>query len=110
MSHLRSEETDIKKETKEALEACGYLVRRVHSGKVKSRHGGWMVLAEAGTADLVVQGLCFTAWLELKTEKGSFSDEQELFAGEITRRGGNYLTARSCAEAVEKVRAIGAAS
>lgn len=99
-------ETAILRDAKDALERVGYLVRRVHSGKVKVR-GGWMQLAEPGTGDLVVQGARFMCWLEMKSADGAQNDDQEIFEAEVIRRSGIYLTARSPAEAVEKVRAIG---
>lgn len=107
MSQRRNPETDIQKAVKTALERFGYLVRRIHCGRVKSVRGGWMALAEAGTADLIVQGGSFCLWLELKAGKGVQSEEQVEFAASVERRGGLYLTARSCEEAVNKVREIG---
>lgn len=103
----RKEETKIQRAIKDELELRGYLVRRVHSGKIKSKHGGWMHLAEAGTADLIIQGYCFTAWLEVKTEAGAQNDDQEQFEAQVVRRGNIYLTARSSMEAVTKVSALG---
>lgn len=106
MRRPQKAETAIQKSIKEELERWGYLVRRVHSGKVRVR-GGWMQLAEAGTGDLIVQGGSFTAWLEVKTDEGEQSVEQEEFEADVIRRGNLYLTARTAAEALSKIRALG---
>jgi hypothetical protein len=99
-------ETAIQKAIKETLEEWGYLVRRVQSGSVRVRRG-YMHLAEKGTGDLIVQGRQFTAWLEVKTEDGEQSEDQEQFEADVVRRGNIYLTARTPAEALTTVRALG---
>lgn len=102
----RKLETKLQREAKEALEACGYLVRRIQSGSARVRRG-YMHFAEKGTADLIVQGARFVAWVEMKSPGGAQNDDQEMFEAEIVRRGGVYLTARNAAEAVDKVRVFG---
>lgn len=92
-------ETDIGRAIRKSLESLGYIVTRVHSGKVKVR-GGWMQLADEGTPDHVVS--CpdgRTIWLETKTEEGDLSEAQKEWHARARRIGHAVAVVRSPREA-----------
>lgn len=92
-------ETSIKKQIKADLERAGFLVRRVQSGKARVKRG-WMVFAEKGTADLLVQGDGWMGWFEVKTSDGEQKDNQKAFQAEVEKRHGIYVIVRNSAEAL----------
>jgi hypothetical protein len=107
MRRPQKAETGVQREIKAALEMAGYIVRRIHSGKVKVS-GGWMQLAETGTPDLLVIGRGWMGLCEVKTEDGELSPEQVDFSREMFKRGVGWFIARSPVEAVTKANELAA--
>ncbi len=85
------------------LTQAGVTAIRMQSGKVRVR-GGWMMLAPAGTADI----LCFprgkVVWLETKTLKGELRQAQEAFRDRVMQMGHKYFVIRSIDEGLEAIR------
>ncbi len=86
------------------LTQAGVTAIRMQSGKVRVR-GGWMMLAPAGTADI----LCFprrkpVTWIETKTLKGELREKQKEFRDHMTQLGHRYIVARSIDEGLEAIR------
>lgn len=85
------------------------IVVRVHSGKVKVR-GGWMVLADEGTSDLLLCVGPRGRWcaLEVKTPGGTTKPSREKAQGEFLKSGrligGFGARVRSVGEAREAVQ------
>jgi hypothetical protein len=82
------------------LEQAGYLVVRIHAGRLKF-NGSWLRLAPEGFPDLLVVGHCL---LEVKADGGELSDAQKRMHGSIRRVGGRVATVRSVAEALAAVK------
>ena len=77
------------------LAACGYIVHRMQSGKVKVK-GGWMQLCPEGTPDLMAVGKKGRIiWIEVKTTTGSLSDKQKEHIAELIFRGQEVHIIRS---------------
>lgn len=100
-------ETDLSRSAQDALTAAGFHVTRVQAGKVKVR-GGWMILAEAGTPDLLVGGIVpasrnasVMGWLEVKRPKGPMRESQKKWHAKAEKRGELVAVFRSASEAVE---------
>lgn len=94
-------ETPISKAAQDALTAAGFHVTRVQAGKVKVR-GGWMVLAEPGTPDLLVQVTGpVHGWLEAKAPDGEKRESQKKWHAKAVKRGELVAVFRSAREAVE---------
>jgi hypothetical protein len=94
-------ENAIQRQILDALACVGAHATRVQSGKVKVR-GGWMQLAQEGTADIHVtvppRGL--TLWLEVKTGEGKLRAVQVAWAEGQRGLGAVVRTVRTPAEAV----------
>ncbi len=99
MTSRAKPETGIQATIVKALRTAGYVVLRIHCGKVKVR-GGWMQQNEEGTPDLYVVGKCF---LETKTPIGTMSKEQRDMVLKLWAQGVPVYTARSAGEALEAV-------
>jgi hypothetical protein len=87
-----------------ALRDAGAWPIRMQSGRVRVR-GGWMMLAPAGTADI----LCFPqrkpiTWIETKTLAGELRGKQEEFRERVVGWGHRYIVARSIDEGLEALR------
>lgn len=86
------------------LKEAGVIAIRMQSGKVKVR-GGWMMLAPAGTADI----LCFprkkpVTWIECKILKGELRLKQEEFRERMTALGHVYVVARTIDEGLRAIQ------
>lgn len=96
-------ETSLYDPIKKALERCGHIVTRVHSGKVKVR-GGWMQLADPGTPDHhVMSPNGQSTWLETKTPVGKLNEAQLAWHERAKRNGHRVKVVRSAAEALVAV-------
>jgi hypothetical protein len=82
-----------------ALESLGYLVVRLHSGRLKF-NGAWLRMAPEGFPDLWVVGHML---LEVKTGKGKVSPEQLAMHDRIRRAGELVAVVRTPAEAIRAV-------
>lgn len=102
-----SETKDVVRPTLDCLNSIpGVVAYRIHSGKVKSRGGGWMQLAEPGTPDIgaCVRGL--SVFIECKTTKGLVSEEQLEWHARARRAGAMVFVIRKPSAAVEEVRKL----
>ncbi len=86
-------EDEIQLATKRALELLGFDVYDLSQGR-KTRQ-------TAGLADLYVVGYGRCAWAEMKTAKGTQSDDQKTFGERVADNGGEYHVWRHEDEAVE---------
>jgi len=82
------------------LEGAGYVVVRIHSGRLKF-NGSWLRLAPEGFPDLWVVGSCL---LEVKAPKGRLSVAQAAMHEKLRRAGEMVHTVTSCSEALKAVR------
>ena len=89
------------------IRQMGILVTRMNSGKVRVR-GGWMMLHEPGTADILAFPRGRVVWLETKTIKGTTNKEQienqAEFCRVVTALGHEYHRITSIDEGLAAVR------
>lgn len=99
-------ETDLSRSIAKALEALGYPIVRIHSGKVRVARG-FMQLAAEGTPDrLVLLRGGRVIWIEVKFGKGGVLSAKQLAWHARAAKMGHYvITVRSVREAIEAVRA-----
>lgn len=86
------------------LRQMGHKAFRMNSGRVRVK-GGWMHLAEKGTADI----LCFprvgpVTWIETKVGKNGMSEDQERFRDDVRAFGHRHLVARNLDEVREALQ------
>lgn len=85
-------ETDIQQQIVEYLELSGCIVFRMNAGRGRNNQR----LAPAGTPDLLVVGrLGKIMWIEVKTDNGKLSLDQEKMHIDLARRYQNVMIARS---------------
>ncbi len=102
-------ESEVKAGCMELLGRLGYLVVRVQSGHVRVKGGGYMYLAEPGTADILA---CSPTGLFVAVEckrpvGGRKTQEQEDFRARVQMRGGVYVRVRSAAELASELQQSG---
>lgn len=78
-------ERDIQRQIKEYLQWQGWFVVKIHQSLGSYR----------GIADLYALKNGRSVWIEVKTPKGTQSDDQLQFKADIEGHGGTYLVARS---------------
>ena len=102
-----SETSEVTRPTVDALNCIpGVIAIRIQAGRVKSRGGGWMQLAEPGSPDViaVVKGLA--VFFECKAPKGLVSEEQLAWHARARRAGAVVVVIRKPSAAVDVVRKI----
>ncbi len=93
-------ERDLSRLVEDWLDVHHIWKMRVQSGKVKSQFGGWVKLADAGTADYVTMVRAskttqIVRWLELKRPgKGKQSPAQKVFLEQVESLGHFYFIIR----------------
>jgi len=99
----RNAETSLTRDVIAALNALpGFLAWRSQAGMVKSRGGGWVHLAPAGTADVVglygPHGVFFAVETKATHQdacKCETCSAQRAWGEAVVTRGGKYMRARS---------------
>jgi hypothetical protein len=99
----RKEETDLSKSIKTALEAMGFYVLRVNSGRVAVKRG-WLWLAPAGTADLFAFKAGRVVALEVKVPGEVLDDAQVEWRDAWVAKGFSAACVHSIDEALAVVR------
>lgn len=98
-------ETQLSRDIQDALEGLGALVVRVQSGKHRSGPH-WIQCAAPGTPDLVVIWRGHTTWLEVKTESGDLSHEQDSWHRAARQQGARVHIVRSVEQALRVARGV----
>ncbi len=105
----------------EWLAIKGIWYRRMNVGAVRTEGGGFMKFGSPGMADiLAVPQMTVTCdgkprlklpmpvWIECKAPKGTQSDAQMLFQGEVEAEGHGYCLARSIEDVAQWLKENGA--
>ena len=92
-------EGEIQKEIVDYLEAAGWLVFRMNSGKVRYN----VYMNKKGTPDLFVVRRGKAYWFEVKTATGKLSEAQKLRHRELEEHGQKVKTVRSLDDVLEVI-------